>query len=70
MGSGLRRERRKKPGRSTRGPGRVFPQSYGLDRVAHSRSVTGKRCSASRPEYDRTLVLFLLPQEKYPKEWA
>ncbi len=41
MGSGVRRERRGKPDGSLRGPGRVFPQSYGLDRVAHRRGVTG-----------------------------
>ena len=40
MSSGVRRERRGKPDGSLRGPGRVFPQSYGLDRVAHRRGVT------------------------------
>ncbi len=40
MGSGVRRERRGKPDGSLRGPGRVSPQSYGLDRVAHRRGVT------------------------------
>ena len=40
MSSGVRRERREKPDGSLRGPGRVFPQSYGLDRIAHRRGVT------------------------------
>ena len=58
MGSGVRRERREKPDRFTRGPGRVFPQSYGLDRVAHRRGVT-----RSAADWTRGRVAFAAPPD-------